>query len=69
MMSPSDEERIVAMMDSLRNLCGSMASSTSERLPTTGALSTSALGTRDYSSPKRAINAIREILRCAGYEL
>lgn len=28
-----------------------------------------ALGTRDYSSPKRAINAIREILRCAGYEL
>lgn len=27
------------------------------------------LGTRDYSSPKRAINAIREILRCAGYEL
>lgn len=28
-----------------------------------------ALGTRDYSSPKRALNAIREILRCAGYEL
>ena len=28
-----------------------------------------ARGTRDYSSPKRAINAIREILRCAGYEL
>ena len=28
-----------------------------------------ALGTRDYSSPKRAINVIREILRCAGYEL
>lgn len=24
---------------------------------------------RDYSSPKRAINAIREILRCAGYTL
>ena len=28
-----------------------------------------ALGTREYSSPKRALNAIREILRCAGYEL
>lgn len=27
------------------------------------------LSTRGYSSPKRAINAIREILRCAGYEL
>lgn len=27
------------------------------------------LGTRDYSSPKRAINAIREILRCAGYTM
>ena len=27
------------------------------------------LGTRDYSSPKRAINAIREILRCAGYAM
>ena len=23
---------------------------------------------RDYSSPKRAINAIKEIIRCAGYE-
>lgn len=23
---------------------------------------------RDYSSPKRAMNAIREIVRCAGYE-
>ena len=28
-----------------------------------------ALGTRDYSSPRRALNAIREILRCAGHEL
>ena len=28
-----------------------------------------ALGTREYSSPKRALNAIREIVRCAGYEL
>lgn len=28
-----------------------------------------ALGTRDYSSPKRALNAIREIIRCAGYEM
>ena len=27
------------------------------------------LGMRDYSSPKRAINAIREILRCAGYTM
>ena len=26
-----------------------------------------ALGTRDYSSPKRAMNAIKEIIRCAGY--
>ena len=25
------------------------------------------LGQRDYSSPKRAMNAIREIVRCAGY--
>ena len=25
------------------------------------------LGQRDYSSPKRAMNAIREIIRCAGY--
>lgn len=25
------------------------------------------LGTRDYSSPKRAMNAIKEIIRCAGY--
>ena len=25
--------------------------------------------TRDYSSPKRAINAIREIVRFAGYEM
>jgi hypothetical protein len=23
---------------------------------------------RDYSSPKRAMNAIREIVRCAGFE-
>ena len=23
---------------------------------------------RDYSSPKRALNAIKEIIRCAGYE-
>ena len=28
-----------------------------------------ALGTRDYSSPKRAMNAIKEIIRCAGYEM
>ena len=28
-----------------------------------------AIGTRDYSSPKRAVNAIKEIVRCAGYEL
>ena len=27
------------------------------------------LGQRDYSSPKRAMNAIREIVRCAGYVL
>ncbi|HIT69977.1 MAG TPA: hypothetical protein IAC36_08755 [Candidatus Aphodomonas merdavium] len=27
------------------------------------------VGVRDYSSPKRAINAMREILRCAGYTL
>ena len=27
------------------------------------------LGMRDYASPKRAINAIREILRCAGYTM
>ena len=27
------------------------------------------LGQRDYSSPGRAINAIREIVRCAGYVL
>lgn len=27
------------------------------------------LGQRDYSSPKRAMNAIREIVRCAGYAL
>lgn len=26
------------------------------------------IDTRDYSSPKRAINAMREIARCAGYE-
>ena len=26
------------------------------------------IGQRDYSSPKRAMNAIREIIRCAGYE-
>ena len=25
------------------------------------------LGQRDYSSPRRAMNAIREIVRCAGY--
>ena len=24
---------------------------------------------RDYSSPKRAMNAIREIVRCAGFDL
>ncbi len=24
---------------------------------------------RDYSSPKRAMNAIREIVRCAGFEM
>ena len=24
---------------------------------------------RDYSSPKRAMNAIREIIRCAGYAM
>ena len=98
------KQTIAMKQAALRNLCGSMASSTSERLPTTGALSTSALapdgrggllwpmestykimahisygvpiiqhfedghalGTRDNSSPKRAINAIREILRCAG---
>ena len=24
--------------------------------------------TRDYTSPKRMLNAIKEILRCAGYE-
>lgn len=23
---------------------------------------------RDYSSPKRALNAMKEIIRCAGYE-
>ena len=28
-----------------------------------------ALGTRDYSSPKRAMNAVKEIVRCAGYEM
>lgn len=28
-----------------------------------------ALGTRDYSSPKRAMNAIKEIIRCAGYAM
>lgn len=28
-----------------------------------------ALGTRDYSSPKRAMNAIKEIIRCAGYTM
>lgn len=28
-----------------------------------------AMGTRDYSSPKRAMNAIREIIRCAGYAM
>lgn len=28
-----------------------------------------ALGARDYSSPKRAMNAIHEIIRCAGYEM
>ena len=27
------------------------------------------LGQRDYSSPRRAMNAIREIVRCAGYVL
>lgn len=27
------------------------------------------LSQRDYSSPKRAMNAIREIVRCAGYVL
>lgn len=27
------------------------------------------LGQRDYSSPRRAMNAIREIVRCAGYAL
>ena len=27
------------------------------------------VGVRDYSSPKRAINAMREILRCAGYTM
>ena len=27
------------------------------------------LGQRDYSSPKRAINAIKNILNCEGYEL
>ncbi len=27
------------------------------------------IGTRDYSSPKRAMNAIREIIRCAGYAM
>ena len=27
------------------------------------------LGQRDYSSPRRAMNAIREIIRCAGYVL
>lgn len=26
------------------------------------------IGHRDYSSPKRAMNAMREIIRCAGYE-
>ena len=26
-------------------------------------------GTRDYSSPKRAMNAIKEIIRCAGYAM
>ena len=25
--------------------------------------------TRDYSSPKRAMNAIKEIIRCAGYAM
>ena len=28
-----------------------------------------AIGTRDYSSPKRAMNAIKEINRCAGYAM
>lgn len=28
-----------------------------------------ALGTRNYSSPKRAVNAIKEIIRCAGYAM
>lgn len=28
-----------------------------------------ALGIRDYSSPKRAMNAIKEIIRCAGYAM
>ena len=28
-----------------------------------------AIGTRDYSSPKRAMNAIKEIIRCAGYAM
>lgn len=27
------------------------------------------IGTRDYSSPKRAMNAIKEIIRCAGYSM
>ena len=27
------------------------------------------LGMRDYSSPKRAMNAIKEIIRCAGYAM
>ena len=27
------------------------------------------LGQRDYSSPRRAMNAIREIVRCAGYAM
>jgi hypothetical protein len=27
------------------------------------------LGIRDYSSPKRAMNAIKEIIRCAGYAM
>ena len=28
-----------------------------------------AVGTRDYSSPKRAMNALKEIIRCAGYAM
>lgn len=27
------------------------------------------IDTRDYSSPKRAMNAVREIIRCAGYAM